>query len=115
MSDRRVWICQEIVRDMERDVRAFDGRPLDGRTVAEIHATLAAAISALAGVVESLLPQDDRPDAVSGVPIPPGVEGVDPHRPVWTDPNNEVTDPYAGEQGNCLAPSNPSDVTPAGS
>lgn len=55
--DNRAWICQEIVRDMQRDVAAFDGKPLDGRTVAEIHATLAAAISALARVVESLLPQ----------------------------------------------------------
>lgn len=54
-ADRRAWVCQEIVRDMERDVAAFDGKPLTGRTVAEIHATLAAAISALSRVVESLL------------------------------------------------------------
>lgn len=77
MSDNRVWVCREIVRDMERDVAAFDGKPLTGRTVAEIHATLAAAIAALAEVVESLVPQaeGDRLDAVPGTPLPPGVEG----------------------------------------
>lgn len=55
--DRRAWVCDEIVRDMERDVAAFDGRPLDGRTVAEIHGTLAAAVASLAKVVRTLLPE----------------------------------------------------------
>lgn len=55
LSTRLKWICDEIQADMERDVALFDGRPLDGRTVAEIHSTLAATISGLAGVVGALV------------------------------------------------------------
>lgn len=47
-------VCAEIKVDMERDVAEFDGRPMDGRVVAEIHGTLAATVSALAGMVSIL-------------------------------------------------------------
>jgi hypothetical protein len=43
--------CEEIRADMEADVYMFDGRQLDGRLVAEMHANLAAAVSALAGMI----------------------------------------------------------------
>lgn len=46
-----------IKADMESDVRRFDGQPLDGKTVAEMHGNLAAAISALAGMVAALAEQ----------------------------------------------------------
>lgn len=74
LSTRLKWICDEIQADMERDVALFDGRPLDGRTVAEIHGTLAATISGLA----ALLAENQRlREQVSGVylglPLPADV------------------------------------------
>lgn len=45
---------QVMKDDLEADVRRFDGAELTGRVVAEIHGTLAAACSALAGMTSSL-------------------------------------------------------------
>lgn len=52
--------CAMIKDDMATDVAAFDGRPLDGKTVAEIHSTLAATVSALAGMVSFLAAYVDQ-------------------------------------------------------
>lgn len=65
MNARR--ICREIAADMERDVEEFNGKPFNGRTVGELQGNLAAAIGALAKIVETLMPEDDdaarsRPD-----------------------------------------------------
>ncbi len=46
--------CLLIKQDMENDASRFDGAPVDGRVVAEIHGNLAAAISALAGMIDVL-------------------------------------------------------------
>jgi hypothetical protein len=46
-----------IVQDMAADVTRFDGAPLDGKTVAEMHANLAAAVSALAEIMLAVLPE----------------------------------------------------------
>lgn len=46
--------CSLIKHDMASDVASFDGKPLDGKIVAEIHGNLAAAISALADMVGEL-------------------------------------------------------------
>lgn len=51
--------CTLIRQDMEQDVREFDGLPLAGKTVATIHGNLAAAVSALAGMIAAL---DERID-----------------------------------------------------
>ena len=57
-------VCQAIATDMESDARNFDGKPFNGRTVAEYFGNQGAAIAALAEIVESLLkasPQEAQP------------------------------------------------------
>lgn len=54
-KQRRREVITEIIADMERDVEEFDGKPLTGKTVAEIHGTLAATVQALAKIVGSVL------------------------------------------------------------
>lgn len=44
-----------VAADVEADVRHFDGKPFDGRTVAEYFGYQAAAIKAIAEVVIELL------------------------------------------------------------
>jgi hypothetical protein len=51
----KLEVLEMIITDMEEDVKKFDGAPLTGKTVAEIHANLAAAIQALAKVVKAEL------------------------------------------------------------
>jgi hypothetical protein len=46
--------CAMIRQDMEDDVARFDGQPLTGALVAEMHGNLAAAVSALAGIALAL-------------------------------------------------------------
>jgi hypothetical protein len=58
-TDRRRWVLQEIAFDAERDVKAFEGRPFTGKVVAEYLAYHAAAIKALAEIVQTLIPVDD--------------------------------------------------------
>jgi len=53
-------ICQEIAADMQADARAFEGRPFDGRTVAEYFGHQGAAIAGLARIVETLLPAEEE-------------------------------------------------------
>ncbi len=48
-------VLREIVRDMENDAREFDGRPFNGKTVAEYLGNLGAAIAAIAEIVKSIL------------------------------------------------------------
>lgn len=52
-SIRRVMAL--ISEDMERDVKAYEGKPFTGKTIGEIHGNLAAAIDALAKAVDSLV------------------------------------------------------------
>lgn len=52
--ERMQRACHAISTDMEQDVARFDGAPVNGRTLATIHGNLAAAISALAGMVALL-------------------------------------------------------------
>lgn len=65
MSDNRRWVLQEIARDAEADVKRFEGAPFNGRTVAEYMGCQAAAIAALAKVVESLLPAESSAEPPS--------------------------------------------------
>lgn len=47
-------VLQEIADDMEADAKAFDGRPFNGRTVAEYFGNQGAAIRAVALAVKAL-------------------------------------------------------------
>uniref|UniRef100_A0A6M3LNB3 Uncharacterized protein n=1 Tax=viral metagenome TaxID=1070528 RepID=A0A6M3LNB3_9ZZZZ len=58
MSDRRIEIVRMISEDMEKDAKNFDGKPFDGRTVAEYFGNQGAAISALADILKSMLEQE---------------------------------------------------------
>jgi hypothetical protein len=57
-KDNRRWVLREIALDVERDVIRFEGQPFTGRVVAEYMGCQAAAIKALAEIVETLLPAD---------------------------------------------------------
>ncbi len=46
-----------IIEDMEKDAKSFDGRPFNGKTVAEYFGNQGAAIAALADILKSILEQ----------------------------------------------------------
>lgn len=52
---RARWVAQEVARDVEADAFYYDGRPFNGREVAEYMGKTAAAVSALAHLVDALL------------------------------------------------------------
>jgi hypothetical protein len=51
------WVLNEISEDMRRDAQTFDGKPFNGRTVAEYFGNQGAAIAALARIVAK---QDEK-------------------------------------------------------
>ena len=55
MSKKQIEILEMIAIDMQQDAASFDGRPFDGRTVAEYFGNQGAAIAALANIVKSIL------------------------------------------------------------
>lgn len=55
-------VCREIAADMENDATAFDGKPFNGRTVAEYFGNHGAAIAALAKIVEGLCKDAAMPE-----------------------------------------------------
>ena len=54
-KERKVEVLQMIADDMKNDAKEFDGKPFNGRTVAEYFGNQGAAIAALARVVQSML------------------------------------------------------------
>ena len=52
---RLIEILDDIASDMQNDARAFDGKPFNGRTVAEYFGNQGAAIQALAKIVRELV------------------------------------------------------------
>lgn len=54
-KDSLIQICNQIAIDMEKDARDFDGRPFDGKTVAEYMAYQGAAIKALSDVLKTVI------------------------------------------------------------
>ena len=53
--DKRIEVLEAIAKDMEDDARNFDGKPFNGKTVAEYFGNQGAAIAALADIVKSLI------------------------------------------------------------
>ena len=53
--DKRIQILETIAKDMEDDARNFDGKPFNGRTLAEYNGNQGAAIAALADIIISIL------------------------------------------------------------
>ena len=56
-------VCRDIAADMRADAAAFDGKPFNGRTVAEYFGNQGAAIAVLASIVEGML---DAPERTEG-------------------------------------------------
>jgi len=59
MKDK-IRILKMIADDMANDAKNFDGKPFNGKTVAEYFGNQGAAIAALADIVRSLC--EDAPD-----------------------------------------------------
>ncbi|MCP4651095.1 MAG: hypothetical protein GY853_13590 [PVC group bacterium] len=57
-DDKRIKVLKMIAVDMKNDAKKFDGRPFNGKTVAEYFGNQGAAISALAKIIESILNDD---------------------------------------------------------
>ncbi len=55
MEDKRIKVLGMIAEDMANDAKNFDGRPFNGKTVAEYFGNQGAAIASLAEIVKSLL------------------------------------------------------------
>lgn len=55
MMDKRMKVLDAVSKDMEDDARNFDGKPFNGKTVAEYFGNQGAAIAALVDIVKSLL------------------------------------------------------------
>jgi len=48
-------VCDLIANDMKNDAEAFDGRPFNGKTVAEYFGNHGAAIAALANIIKEIV------------------------------------------------------------
>jgi len=47
-----------VIEDMESDVKEFNGKPFTGKTLGELHGTLAATIQAVAKAVKFLVDEE---------------------------------------------------------
>ena len=57
---KKIEILEMIARDMKDDAKKFDGRPFNGRTVAEYFGNQGAAIAALAKIIKSILAEEEE-------------------------------------------------------
>jgi hypothetical protein len=59
-TERAIEICQMVAADVKNDAANFDGKPFNGRTVAEYFGNHGAAIEALANVIKSILTNQNQ-------------------------------------------------------
>ncbi len=52
---KTIKVLEMIAEDMKNDAKAFDGRPFNGRTVAEYFGNQGAAIASLANIMKTIL------------------------------------------------------------
>ena len=55
MEDKINKVLEMIAEDMKNDAKNFDGRPFNGKTVAEYFGNQGAAIAALANIMKSII------------------------------------------------------------
>ena len=56
MKDKdRIKVLEMIARDMRNDAKEFDGKPFNGKTVAEYFGHQGAAIAVLANIMKSII------------------------------------------------------------
>lgn len=58
--DKRIDICTMIAADMKKDAEEFDGKPFDGKTVAQYFGYHGAAIASLADMLKSILEEKEK-------------------------------------------------------
>jgi len=56
---KRIKVLEMIAADMKSDAQNFDGKPFDGKTVAEYFGNQGAAIAALAKIIKSTLEEEE--------------------------------------------------------
>lgn len=54
-KEKLIKICEEVGLDVENDARQFDGKPFNGKTVAEYLGNHGAAIKALADILKEII------------------------------------------------------------
>lgn len=54
-SERLIEICEQIAEDVKNDAKEFDGKPFDGKTVAQYFGYHGAAINALASILKEII------------------------------------------------------------
>lgn len=59
-NDRKIKILDMIATDMKNDAEKFDGRPFNGKVVAEYFGNQGAAITALASIIKSHLNEVEK-------------------------------------------------------
>ena len=55
MEDKRIKVLSMIAEDMKNDAKEFDGKPFNGKTVAEYFGNQGAAIATLSDIIKSIL------------------------------------------------------------
>ena len=53
--EEKIKVLNMIAEDMKNDAKNFDGKPFNGRTVAQYFGNQGAAIAALARIIQSIL------------------------------------------------------------
>jgi len=56
---RRKEVLEMIKKGIENDAEYYSGKPFSGKNVAEYFGKQGAAISALAGIIKTLLPEEE--------------------------------------------------------
>ena len=56
---RMLEVCEQISKDVENDARTFDGKPFNGRIMAEYMGNHGAAIKALADILSEVIKTEE--------------------------------------------------------
>ena len=61
-KQKAIEVLRMVAEDTKNDAREFDGKPFDGRTVAEYFGNHGAAIKALADIIREFLEDEKEKD-----------------------------------------------------
>lgn len=57
-KEKVLEVLDMIIEDTEKDAKAFEGKPFDGRTVAEYFGVIGAQVQALAKIVKQVVEEE---------------------------------------------------------
>jgi len=60
VTDKKIEVLKMIAQDMKEDAEKFDGRPFDGKTVAEYFGNQGVAIAALADIIKTVIEKQNK-------------------------------------------------------